>query len=1053
MIKDYILDKKSLALGFVFLFLNAYGFAAGRISQNHNVTEKVFLDSLKGTVVDNNGKPLKNVKISNTSSGVTIFSSINGYFALPGKIGDKLKFEHPDFYILEKIYTGDKRSLWVQLAGRYLPSKDIVGIDANDSLAVDRASVEVLHARQLKENLLQSVASVNTNQLTTTPASQFLQALPGRIAGLNIGFTSGGPGLDGNGLNYNVRSALGNNIILIDGVQRPYISIDPDQIESVSVYKDALATVMFGMRSSNGIIAITTKKGDKGAPRISFSAQGGIERPIVLPKSLDAATYAMLYNEAKQNDAPAGVTLTPSYSAADIALYQNQTDPFRHPNVDWYNTVLRKQSYINRYNFNVQGSGKGFRYFVDLDNLRETGLFNTNDSLNSYNTNAQLDRYIVRSNLGVDLTKTTVMQLNLFGRIAKNNQPGGTTATVFSSLAATPNNAYPIFNPNGTLGGTSTYGQNANLYGQILQRGYQFQDARDVSVDLQLTQRLDAFLPGLYAKIQGSYNNSTLYKTDRSKNFASFQLNPNNSYTAVGTITEQGTVGTPGVRSRVIYTEADLGYEHSFEKHNLSALVLRNEQSTMQFDTGTLPEIYTDYAARFQYNYDQKYLFEAAGSYAGYNWFAPANRWEPYWALGMGWNIHHEEFIKRNLKWVSNFKIRGTYGLTGQANAGYYTYIQTYWTPATNTNNGDGYYFGNTGVGVTRSTGENSLANPDLAAEKAKKTNIALDLGFWNNKLTLTAEYFNNRFYDLVGAVGSRTNILGAAYPNKNLYIYNYKGSDISLTYQDNISNFNFFVSGNLSLVQSKVIYMDEIARNYDYQRQTDKPVGTLYGYTAMGLFQSLAEINDPATAVLAATPKSSLRPGDIRYMDRNGDGIINELDKGPIGSEKPTVYYGATIGFNFKGFDFSALLQGVMNRQTALGGPTGQYGDFYNGFGNGGTANAFEFNLGRWTPATAATASQPRLWLGANANNQEVSSYWLQNTSFVRLKNVEIGYTIPAYLTKKIGVASIRLFSNGLNLFTWSPLSKFRKDVDPESLNPTYPMLKVFNFGINAKF
>ncbi|MDQ0641108.1 TonB-dependent SusC/RagA subfamily outer membrane receptor [Pedobacter sp. W3I1] len=308
MINDYILDKKSLALGFVFLFLNAYSFAANRLPQNHKVTEKIFLDSLKGTIVDNNGKPLKDVKISNTISGTVVFSSINGYFALSGTIGDKLKFEHPDFYTLEKIYTAEKRSLWVQLAGRYLPSKDINGINPKDSLAVDRASVEVLHGRQLKENLLQSVASVNTNQLNTTPASQFLQALPGRIAGLNIGFTSGGPGLDGNGVNYNVRSALGANIILIDGVQRPYISIDPDQIESVSVYKDALATVMYGMRSSNGIIAITTKKGDKGAPRISFSAQGGIERPIVLPKSLDAASYAMLYNEAKQNDAPLGVT-------------------------------------------------------------------------------------------------------------------------------------------------------------------------------------------------------------------------------------------------------------------------------------------------------------------------------------------------------------------------------------------------------------------------------------------------------------------------------------------------------------------------------------------------------------------------------------------------------------------------------------------------------------------------------------------------------------------------------------------------------------------------
>lgn len=1052
MIYNYLVRIKWGAICLIFMICKTYSFAEayGPVGQRSVVLK---IDTIAGIVLDNNGKPVKNVTVVNEKRHAQGHTAANGSFKVAGKEGDLLSFKHPDFYYREKTWNGDTTFI-VQLSGRYLPPTNINNVDPKDTTLVEETSVNVLHGSQPKSTILQSVGTANNSELMTTPASQFLQALPGRIAGLNISFNGGGPGLDGSGISYDIHQSLGANIILIDGVQRSYTSIDPDEIESVSVLKDALATVMYGMRSSNGIISIVTKKGNRGAPRITFSAQTGIESPTALPQPLSAAQYATLHNEAQLNDAPAGTT--PSYSASDIALYQNGTDPYNHPNVDWYATVLNPHSYIERYNFNVQGSGTGFRYFVDVDDMKETGLIKTNDSLNTYNTNAELDRYIVRSNLGVDVTKTTTMQLNLFGRVERNNQPGLTTATLFNSLATTPNNAYPEFNPNGSLGGRSgTYGQNANIYGQAVEAGYQFQDAKDMSVDLSLNQKLDALTPGLYAKVQGSYNNSTTYSTVRSKNFASYQLTSTGTYNQVGTVTTQGTTGTPGVRGRVIYTEGDLGYDHSFGKNNITVLALADQQNTLQFDTGNLPQIYSDYAGRITYNWDNKYLLEGAGSYAGYNWFAPAERWAPYWAAGIGWNIYKEDFIQNNLKWISNLKLRGTYGLTGDVNAssGYYSYIQSYWTPSSDVNNNDGYYFGTTGVGVVRSTGQNALANPDLGAEKAKKLNIGVDIGVLDNKLTLTAEYFKNKFYDILGAPGITTAILGTGFPLENLYKYNYYGSDISVTYQSRIHNFNFFATGNFSIIQSKVIYMDEAPKTYAYQESTGKQVGLLQGYIATGYFTSEAEINDPKVAVLSSTPRSSLRPGDIRYLDRNGDGVIDSKDIGAIGSGKPYIYYGGTIGFSYKGFDMSALVQGVLNRQTALGGPTGQSGDYYNGFGNGGIGNAYQFNLNRWTPATAATATQPRLWLGSNTNNQQVSTYWLKNTDFVRLKNVELGYTLPSEFTRKLGVPSIRLFTNGLNLITWSPLFAFSKDIDPESLGTGYPILKVINFGITAKF
>ncbi|MES2276112.1 MAG: SusC/RagA family TonB-linked outer membrane protein [Bacteroidota bacterium] len=1048
MINNYLKNKKWVLLSFALMAFQTYSYAT-RLNPGHLALLPVLAaaDSIAGTTLDNNGKPLANVKVVNLSRGNSSLSNAKGKFLLTGQAGDRLSFEHPEYYYQEISWNG-KQNFITQLSGKFLPVNNLNANRKDTSLRNDpTAYIDVLHGRQLKQDVLQSISTVNTNQLTTSPSSQFLQALPGRLAGLNISFTNGAPGLDGNGLSYNVRSARGANIILIDGVQRSFLSIDPEQIESISVLKDALSTAMYGMRSANGIISITTKKGNRGAPRISFSAQTAIQRPTALPKPLSADQYATLYNEAQQNDAGTA-TITPRYSAADILAYQNGSDLYGHPNVNWYNTVLKNQSALQKYNFNVQGSGDNFRYFVDVDNLKETGLLKTIDS-NVYNTNAQLDRYLVRANLGIDVTKTTTMQLNLFGRIERNNQPGGGSAGIFAALANTPQNAYPVFNTNGSLAGTSGYGGDVNIYGQTVNRGYQFQDARDMAIDLQVTQKLDIILPGLYAKVQGSYNNSTLYTTSHSKDFAVYQLLANGNYTMFGTNTAQVSTGTPNARTRVTYFEGNLGYDKSIGKHNFGALLVADQQSTLPFDTGNLPENYTDFAARLTYNWDDKYLLEGAGSYAGYSYYAPAKRWANYGAVGIGWNVHREDFIKNNFKFISNLKLRATYGLTGQANnAGYYSYIQSYWTPSSNTNNNDGYYFGSTGVGVERSTGQNSpLANPDLGPEKAKKTNAGIDIGFFNNKLAITAEYFKNRFYDLVATPGTQTLLLGTGYPSKNLQKFDYWGSDITVTYQDKVKNFNYYITGNFSLVQSKVVFNDEVAKAYDYQRSTGSPVGIQFGYIATGLFQSYAEINDPKTAVFASTPKSTLRPGDIRYMDRNGDGIIDNNDNGIIGNGKPIVYYGTTFGFSYKGIDVSILFQGTLNRQSYLNG------DFMNGFGNGGVNNAYEYNLNRWTPATAATATAPRVYLGTNTNNSQTSSYWLRNSDFIRLKNAELGYTIPAVLTRKIGVPSVRLFTNGLNLVTWSKVFKTRDDIDPEAVGSTYPIMRVINFGITAKF
>src|SRR5688572_21511970 len=491
----------------------------------------------------------------------------------------------------KRIFLLGMTMLW--LSKSKAQEADSSKLDLDSAITIKtKQQTPVLFGEQTSSRLVQSATTIYTNQLVTTPSPQFLQALPGRIPGLNITFSSGGPGLDGNGMSFNIRGARAQ-IILIDGVERGYQSIDPEQIESITVLKDALSTVMFGQRSSYGIISIRTKKGDVGKPRISFTAQSGFETPTAFPKPLSAWQYASLYNEAKQNDA--GTTpVNPQYSQAQIDAYQNHTDPYNYPDVDWYKTVLHKWAEVNRYNLNIQGSGKGFRYFVDLDHMKEKGLFKTSDD-NKYNTNSQLDRYALRSNVGVDVTPITFVQLNLFGRLQRYNQPGGGVSGILSSLLNTPQLAYPVFNPDGSFGGSDKYQGNANIWGQAIARGYQFQDVRDIAVDLEVTQKLDVLTKGLLLKAKASNNNTAYYTTNRTKNFEVYQYQ-NNAYTKYGATTEQTTGGGPNDRYRIVYLEGSLGYDRIFGKHAISVFTVANQQNRLAFHSVNLPEKYTAYS-------------------------------------------------------------------------------------------------------------------------------------------------------------------------------------------------------------------------------------------------------------------------------------------------------------------------------------------------------------------------------------------------------------------------------------------------------------------------
>lgn len=907
-------------------------------------------------------------------------------------------------------------------------------IAPTDSLA-KTTRIFLLDRVQPKANLLQATSTVYTDQLTTTPAPSFLQALPGKLSGL---YTRQRSGVQDNDdptsvIDFRVRGQ--NPLILVDGVPRDFTSIDPESIQSITVLKDALSTVLYGQRSSDNILLVTTKRAVATPFKLSATAQYGLQSLINLPKPVSAADYAILYNEARNNDG-----LAPIFSAADITAYRNGTDPLGHPNNNYQDLFLNKYASISRYNVNVQSGNDVARFYVAVDYQNEGGFFKQS-GINTYDTNSGVDRYIVRSNISVDLNKTLNVGLNLFGRIQNSNQPGSTTATTFTALAATPANAYNIFNADGSLGGNTKYTN--NISGLINNSGYYIGTTRDISADLEVTQKLSSLAQGLWVKANVSYNNTLDQTVNRSKTFAVYSLSSAAgvtpaTYTAIGTNGSQSNTFSFNARRTYTYGKLSFGYDKTWGNNTLNILALADQQTTT-LDL-TLPATYTNIAGNVTYNYKQKYFAEGSLSYGGFNRFAPGKRFGMFYAAGLGWDLAKEDFLK-DARWINVLKPRINYGRTGNANVGYYVYDQYYSYGGTSAV----YYFGSTPT-AARGYSELTLANPNATWEKANKLNVGVDIEMFSNRLKITSEYFHDSYYDLMQTPGNSSQLIGQTYPQENLGRNLYTGFENSISWNARAGSFKYFVMGNASFLNSKVLFQDEVFRQNDYQKRTGLPVGQPFGYIANGFYQSQADINS-SPRVDGYTPV----PGDIKFKDMNNDGVINQLDETAIGSQKPLIYFGLTTGFSIKGFDISVSVQGTANNTIILGTPNSdnvltnaqQFA-----FQSNGVGNAFQFQMNRWTPANAANATFPRLSIGTNVNNDHASSFWAVSGNYLRLQNVDLGYTIPASFTNRFRVSGIRIFANGFNLYAFDKLDH----TDPENNNSVYPLRRTFNAGINIK-
>jgi TonB-linked SusC/RagA family outer membrane protein len=877
-----------------------------------------------------------------------------------------------------------------------------------------------------KANLIAGAATIYGDDINATPVSDVTNTVAGRLTGLYTLQSSARTGFDVTQLVLRGQSPL----IVVDGVPRSFTNFNPDDVESITVLKDALSTSMYGMRSSGGVIYITTKKQSKNNPfEINFGAEYGALQNLFTPKFITGGDYARIYNEAQLNTNPGS---TPVYSDAVIGAYDNKTNnPFLQPDNNWYDMVYKKNSAQKRYHLGVAGNSETFKYYASLEHFASDGNFVTDDN-NVYNTNNFYKRYNIRTNAEINFNEDISLQLNIFGSVENNNQPGGNASTIMGLVYATSPLAYAVKNPDGTYGGTASLTN--NILANTVNSGYVMTTTRTLNSDVALKYRLDDITKGLWAKAGLSIANYYSEEVLKTKTFAIYYPTVNGTtvnYTKSGTDSKVLLGGgTSDVTDQLkqTYYNFMLGYSKDFGSHHLDLLGAYNGDNSLTsgfLNSGQLNSILKTGGLTAKYNYNEKYFVEAAGSYSSFNKYADTKKWVFLPSIGLGWVASKEGWF--NPSTVNFLKFRATYGLTAKANlSDYFSYIQKYAIGSS------GYVFG-TGQTVVGSATQVSLATSNVGAAKAKKFEVGADAAFLNNKLNVGLTYYNNKYYDLLISRPDASTIIGATYPSQNLGENRYSGIEGTADFIGKSGDFGYKIGLNLSVQKNKVLYAGEPDYPYSWMYTAGQASGT-FGYQAIGFYKT-GETASNTPTLLGYTPMA----GDIKYQDLNGDGVISSLDQKKITSEKALVYGGLNLAFNYKGFDFSALVQGVFNREVLLG--TGSMLAL-----NNNTGYVLDYTTqNRWTPGNQENATLPRLTLGTNLNNNVTSSFWLRNGNYLRLKNVELGYSLPMQLVNRLKIKKLRFFVNGYNMLTASKL-----DFDPESLVSSFPNQRVINGGVS---
>jgi TonB-linked SusC/RagA family outer membrane protein len=919
--------------------------------------------------------------------------------------------------------------------------------------------VVVGFGRQKRITSTGAVSSIKGEEIRSVPTASIQNTLVGRLPGFFSQQRSGQPGADAADFFIRGVNSLNNDnkpLIIVDDIEYDYTQLSQlnvNEVESISILKDAATTSIYGLKGANGVLVVTTNRGRIGKPRINITAENGINKVIRMPTFLDSYTTALLRNEATINDAY-GQSQTPvlPFTPDDLQKFKDGSDPYGHPNVNWGKVLFNKSSTQSRYNVDISGGNPFVKYFTSLGYFSQNGILKDVKPIGDYvNTNYFYRRFNYRSNLDITPTKTLKIRFDINGRFETVNNPGGTVEKngLFYELSAfryMAPYAMPLINPNGTYGyashaGAVTNNGAINPVFRLANGGYIRNFNNNYNIVAGADQRLDFITAGLSAKVNVSYagNNNDGRNLNRS-GLPAYKYNP---VTDAYSIRDAGqyrmmpysvAVSNSAFNSTTI-VQASLNYDRTFGSHHVTGLLLLNQRNFI--NGGAIPVNYRGTTARLDYDFKRKYLLGITVARNGNDLFRKENRYGIFPAISWGYNLSEEKFFKDLFPFFDLFKIRGSYGLVGSdaSYPGTVNPVIQYTTTGSN-------YYGNTTV-------EGSLVNPDVTWEKERKTDLGLDINMFQGKVILSGSYFYNYRYDQMIDQGTVPLIIGQGLPKKNIGRSENRGFDGMITYKNNSGDFHYSISANASYAVNRIVYISE-APDYPYQAKTGSHLGLTLGYHCLGFYQPDDFENGKVRKGIAAPVWSVIQPGDLKYADMNGDGVITDADKTWLSKPNlPTTNLGAEFTVGYKGFSLRALLQGAYGYAVQV---------IAEGAGDAFNSNLRPWNLERWTPATAATATYPRLGLNTNVNNiswQTVSDFWFANTWYVRLKSLEMSYQVPrSWLQGARVVQNARVYVAGYNLANIQDMGKFQQDAEiANGTGNAYPNTANFNIGLQLGF
>lgn len=1017
--------------------------------KEHKVEQQKKETEITGTITDSFGPVVgATVVVKGTHNGV--ITDMNGNFKIKVPTGATLLVSFIGYENKEVVYKGGK-TLNIKL----------------DENVQELEEVQVIaYGATKKVTITGAMSSINSSELLKTPSGSVANALAGKVTGLSSVQSSGQPGSDDPSIYVrgvgSLTTGLSTPLMLVDGVERSFFQLDPNEIEDITILKDASATAVFGVRGANGVVLVTTKRGQEGKTKIGFSTSFALQMPTRIPEFANSYDYATTYKQAQLRDGASEESLT--FSEDMIEAFRTRSNPLAYPDVDWVDMIIKKTALQSQHNLTISGGSKSVRYFASLGVFTQEGLFDTHET--DYDSNFSYNRYNYRVNLDIDVTKTTALKMNIGGRLNDKRTPNFNDGTS-TKLDELFNDIYeaPPFAGAGIVDGkrisvdrkifsnlgSTFYDAFKNFYG----RGYTVSNGNTLNFDLTLEQKLDFVTKGLRLHLKGAYNSGFTQNKERT--------GTGDLYEAV--LAEDGTVNLKKTqekttlsysetygKSRDWYIEAAMNYKRDFGLHHTTALVMYN-QSMKYYPKGGwlgIPRSYVGLVGRLTYDYNTRYMADFSIGYNGSENFAPGKRFGFFPAGSLGWILSEEKFMKALKPFISYLKIRGSYGIVGNdltSDDSRFLYLPDKYSISSGN-----YSFGVNVPGKIPGASESKKGNPDVTWETSAKQNYGIDVQFFKGKLKTSFDYFIEHRKDILTTRSITPGYLAVTLPTANIGKVDNKGFEISVKWEDTLKkDFRYNLGVNLSYAKNKIVFMDEIPYPYEYMRKTGKSVGQQFGYKYDGFFSEEDAANYEANSgKTVPNHGTGFKPkaGDVKYKDLNGDMVIDDKDVAAIGRPVyPLLSGGFIMGFSYKGFDLSMTWAGAAKTSRLLSG------NYREPFGSLNNKSLMKYMISEaWTPEKGNNAKAPAISFVSKSNNYKNSDLWLRDASYLRLKNVEIGYSLSGRLLKKMSLNQFRIFASGYNLLTFDNLEVS----DPETTStgtPMYPIIKVVNVGLKLSF